>query len=83
MCQKDSAQANDARILHSIFKMVKLLPGTRQLCEIKSCFLPASQSPTWSIGAFTQGGIGAPLMLESKFCSGISDLCVPARTTNY
>lgn len=47
----------------SVFKMVKLFPRTVQLCRIKSCFLPLSQSPTWSKAVFSLGEIGARLML--------------------
>jgi len=70
-------------VFHFVLKVVEVFPSTAQLCEIMSCFLPASQSFTWSTAAISQGEIATPLMLQSKFHAGISDLSVPARTLNY
>lgn len=56
---KDSGNPDDDKILHSVFKLVKLFPGMPQLCEIKSC----EPNPTWSKEAFSLCEIGAPLML--------------------
>lgn len=48
--------------MYSVFRLVKLFPRT-QVCEIKNCFLPANQSPTWSKRAFSLVKITVPLML--------------------